>query len=464
MSELQTSMLERVPPQNLEAEMAALGAMLLEREAIGAAMEFVRPEDFYRESHRLICQGIFELNQRNEPVDLITLGEWLKARDLLERVGGTHYLTAVMAQTPTAAGIAYYCEIVRDKARRRELIRMADRLMAEAYTAEEGAEIIPRYQRELDLIEVGARDLDSQQLWEWEEAAILEMRAADELGHEVGIRSNLASLNQVLDPMVAGDMIVIAGRPSMGKSVLAVQLALGACQRGARALFVSLEMGSKALASRAMIAESGVPAWKAKMLNYRRAHGEEVYDPFEMAVERHRDYDLEIVRPKQLTPYDVMVLGRRKRHGGGLELIVVDYLQLMGSNDGARDTYERVSAISRELKEVAVTLAVPVVVISQLSRECEKRSPKRPMLSDLRESGAIEQDADAVVFLYRPGYYDGDNFAENRRLGLEPGDKHSTELIVAKQRNGQTGSAWTYFDLERSRFFDLADKEGNGDG
>ncbi|MHB9133860.1 MAG: replicative DNA helicase [Armatimonadota bacterium] len=452
-----SGLLQRIPPQSLEAERAALGAMLLERDAIAGALEVIRPEDFYREGHQILCRGIFALYTKNEPVDLITLGEWLTMQEQLEAVGGTHYLTAMMSEVPTAAGIGHYCAIVKEKARRRELIRMADRLMHDAYTEEE-ADLVGRYQRELDRIEEGLVEAELGQLWEWEESAVREMQEADELGHDTGVRTNLQGLNRILDPFRPGDIIIVAGRPSMGKSVLAMQMALAACDQGKKALFLSIEMGSQALATRALIAESGVPSWKAKMLHYRRANAEEVYAPFLEAMERHREFDLVVSRPRRLTPNDVLVLGRRKKHHGGLDLVVVDYLQLMTSNDQHKETYERVTAISRELKETAVALKVPIVVVSQLSREVERRSPRRPMMSDLRESGQVEQDADTILLLYRPGYYDADNFAENRKVDLQPGDKNSTEIIIAKQRNGQTGAAWTYFELERSRFYDIEDK------
>ncbi|HEY3418240.1 MAG TPA: replicative DNA helicase [Armatimonadota bacterium] len=459
---LPLTLAERIPPQNLEAEQATLGSMLLERDAIAQAADYLLPEDFYREAHQQIFRGILDIFRRNEPVDLITLGEWLQAREQLEMVGGTHYLTTLMAQTPTAAGITYYCDIVRDKSRRRALIRMADRLVRDVYSEEDGTALIANYQRELDRIELGATADEGQQLYKWEELAVQEMQDADTLGHDVGIRTNLPSLNKVLDPFLPGEVIIIAGRPSTGKSVLAMQLALSACEKQGRVLFLSVEMAGKSLATRAMIAEAGVPAWKTKMLNYRKAHAGEVYGPLIAAIERHQQYDLEVTRPRNLTPYDVQVLGRRKRHTGGLDMVVIDYLQLMTANDKYRDAYERVSAISREIKESALVLGVPIIVVSQLSREVERRSPKRPMMSDLRESGQVEQDADAILLLYRPGYYDADNFAENRRVGLEVGDKNSTEIIVAKQRNGQTGSTWVYFDLERSHFYELDEREEEG--
>lgn len=441
------SVLERIPPQNLEAEQAALGAMLLERDAILRAEEALRPELFYREAHQQICRGIFDLYHHAQPVDLITLGEWLQQRELLEVVGGTHYLTTLIAMTPTASGIGYYCDIIREKARRRALIRMADRLMTESYTAEDGADLIARYGQELDRIGEEATDVELRQLWQWEEAVYRQYAEENERGEVAGVTTSFKKLNNILDPMQPGEMVIIAGRPSMGKSVLAMQMALDAAKMGKHVLVFSVEMDEASLARRALVADSeSVKAWQLKMLNYRKHHWPEISEELTDTIDRHAAIDLTVINPRGHSPADVLRLGRRRKHEAGLDLVIIDYIQLMHSTEERRERYDDVSALSRELKGVATALKVPVVAVSQLSRAAESRPDKRPMLSDLRESGQLEQDADAVLLLYRAGYYN-------------LGDPNRTEVIIAKQRNGKTGTANLYFDMERSRFADLDEEE-----
>jgi replicative DNA helicase len=460
-------LLERVPPQNGDAEQAALGAMLLEREAIVRAEEMLAPEDFYRDAHRWIYRGVLDLYRRNEPVDLITLGEWLRNHaaagtpttddNLLAQVGGTLYLTTLMESAPTAAGIVHYAGIVRDKAVQRRLIAVADEIMQEAYLGRKELNELLR-DSEGKIFSLSERALSAgpvlmPEVYDIARDAIVNRREADVHGFDVGFKTDLTKLNRVLQPIKPGEMVVVAGRPAMGKSALAMQIAVAAAEQGQRGIFFSLEMDEDSLAMRLLLAR-GCDGWKANNLKYRSAHPEEVYGALEGALETLRNVPLRVVDTPRLCGNDIIHLGRRAKYDGGLDFIVVDYLQLMDANERHGDVYERVRAISRELKQAAKTLKVAVIAISQLSRQVESRTPPRPMMSDLRESGQLEQDADKILLLYRPGYY-GKRALQAAELPED--DTATTELILAKQRNGPTDAVWTRFDPKRTWFYDVED-------
>jgi replicative DNA helicase len=453
----------RVPPQSGEAEQAALGSMLLEREAIVRAEELLRPEDFYRDAHRWIYRGVIELYRRNEPVDLITLGAWLRDHaaageanpndNLLAQVGGTLYLTTLMESAPTAAGIAYYAGIVREKALRRRIITAADELMAAAYLEHREVDEVLREGegKLLSLSEkLSAGTVLMPDVYDIARDAIVNRRAADALGFDVGFKTDLTYLNDKLTPIKPGEMVVVAGRPAMGKSAFAMQMAISAAMQGQHGIFFSLEMDADSLAMR-LLAARGCDTWKAGALHYRANHAEAVYAELEAALETLRGVPLRVVDAPALCANDIIHLGRRAKHDGGLDFIVVDYLQLMDANERQNNVYERVRAISRELKMAAKTLKTAVIAVSQLSRQVENRNPPRPQMSDLRESGQLEQDADKILLLYRPGYY-GNHVL--RAAGLPDDDKSSTELILAKQRNGPTGEVWARFDAGRTWFYE----------
>ncbi|MHB0938645.1 MAG: replicative DNA helicase [Armatimonadota bacterium] len=458
-------LLERVPPQNGDAEQAALGAMLLEREAIVRAQEVLSPEDFYRDAHRWIYRGVLDLYRRNEPVDLITLGEWLRdhaaagtptAEDnLLAQIGGTLYLTTLMESAPTAAGIAHYAAIVREKAMQRRLIAVADEIMQEAYLGHKELNELLR-DSEGKIFALSERVLTSgptamPEVYDIARDAILSRKEADAQGYDVGFKTDLKLLNRVLTPIKPGEMVVVAGRPGMGKSALAMQVAVAAAEQGQRGIFFSLEMDQDSLAMRLLIAH-GCDSWKANSLLYRTSHPDEVYGSLEGALETLRGVPLRVVDTPALCANDIVHLGRRAKYDGGLDFIVVDYLQLMDANERHSELYERIRAVSRELKQAAKTLKVAVIAISQLSRQVENRTPPRPMMSDLRESGQLEQDADKILLLYRPGYY-GKRALQAAELAET--DTTTTEIILAKQRNGPTDAVWTRFDPKRTWFYDI---------
>lgn len=446
------TMLERIPPQSIEAEQAALGAMLLEREAISRAVELLRAEDFYRESHRIIFNGILDLFNRSEPVDLITLGEWLKSHEQLETIGGTLYLTTVMSQVPTAAGIAHYAGIIRARSLQRQLIKAADEIMTAAYQPDKELEELVD-ESEQKIFAIAERNVSSgfvllQNLVKTQLYHIEDTRESGVPG--AGLSTGFRELDAITAGLQNSDLIVLAARPSMGKTAMALNIArnVAMLERQPVAVF-SLEMSKEQLALRIMCSEARV-----KQDDVRHAMiSDEDMAQLAHAVERLWDCPIFIDDSPSASVLDMRGKARRLKAEHGLGLIVVDYLQLMHSSTRTENRTQEIALIARGLKGLARELQVPVIALSQLSRLVESRSPRRPQLSDLRESGAIEQDADLVVFLYRPGYYGAE---ELERVKYDPiREANVAEAQVAKQRNGPTGTVKLAWVGEYGVFGDL---------
>ncbi|MHB0936730.1 MAG: replicative DNA helicase [Armatimonadota bacterium] len=450
-----SAMLERIPPQSIEAEQAALGAMLLEREAIARAVELLRPEDFYREAHRTVYQGILDLFNRNEPVDLITLGEWLKAHEQLEAIGGALYLTTMMQQVPTAAGIGNYAAIIRNKSLQRQLIKTADEIMAAAYQGDRDLEelvdeseqkIFAIAERNLSSGFVSLQDLVKQQFYNIEDTKISGLAGS-------GLNTGFSELDAITAGLQPSDMIILAARPSMGKTALALNIARNVAvsqQEGNAVALFSLEMSKEQLALRLLCSEARVT-----QDNVRHAMiSDDDMGRLAQAVEKLWECPIYIDDTPSISVLEMRGKCRRLKAEHGLGLIVIDYLQLMNAPTRAENRVQEIAIIARGLKALAREMKVPVIALSQLSRMVESRSPRRPQLSDLRESGAIEQDADLVLFLYRPAYYGEE---ELLRINYDPErDKNVTEVLVAKQRNGPTGTIKLVWMPEFGQFGDLA--------
>jgi len=450
-----SAMLERIPPQSIEAEQAALGAMLLEREAIARAVELLRPEDFYREAHRTIYNGILDLFNRNEPVDLITLGEWLKSREQLDAIGGALYLTTMMSQVPTAAGIGNYATIIRNKSLQRQLIKAADEIMAASYQGDRDLEelvdeseqkIFAIAERNLTSGFVSLQDLVKQQFYHIEDTKISGLPGT-------GLNTGFSELDAITAGLQPSDLIILAARPSMGKTALALNIARNVAvsqQEGNIVALFSLEMSKEQLALRLLCSEARVT-----QDNVRHAMiSDDDMGRLAQAVEKLWECPVFIDDTPSISVLEIRGKARRLKAEHGLSLIVIDYLQLMNSSSRAENRVQEIAIIARGLKALAREMKVPVIALSQLSRMVESRSPRRPQLSDLRESGAIEQDADLVLFLYRPAYYGEE---ELLRINYDPErDKNVTEVLVAKQRNGPTGTIKLVWVPEYGQFGDLA--------
>ncbi len=431
-----SDLLEKIPPQALDAEQAAIGAMLLERTAIDAALEILQPGDFYRDAHRLIYDGILALYRDNEPVDIITLGNWLQAHEHLEAIGGTLYLTTLMTQVPTAAGIRHYAGIVRDMAIRREVIRQADEIMQDAYDigrVETDALTSSAEARFLSLSDRTTADRFAglQRLDQVVVNGVERRRQADATGYDIGYKPTLYGLRRLL-PLGPGSLWVIGGEPSVGKSVLAFQVALEMAGQGARGLLVSLEMDQDMIARRMVQSATGMNMYEAEQVTYRSEHPSTVYGSWEQTAAWLRDAGVMLWDTPQATPTDLLTAGRRaKRQLGGLDFLVVDYLQLMSSDDPKSngDDTKRVTAVSRALKPIAKHLKCGLIVVSSLNRPAQGEN-RKPTLHRLRQTGQIEYDVDAALLLDRP----------------DPDCRERVRCQLAKQRNGPTGECEFWFD------------------
>ncbi len=463
--------LDRIPPQSLEAEQAALGAMLLEQEAISRAVELLSAEDFYREAHRTIYHGIIDLFNRSEPVDLITLGEWLRARNELDAVGGTLYLTTIMSQVPTAAGIGHYATIIRARSLQRQLIRAADEIMTAAYQSDKDVDdlvdaseqkIFAIAERSVSSGFVRLQDLVRQQFF-----AIEDSRENQTLSS--GVSTGFGELDAITAGLHPTDLIILAARPSMGKTAMALNIARNVAmdEKQPVALF-SIEMAKEQLALRLLCSEARVSQDSVR----HSMISDEDLTRLGRAVEHMWDCPIFIDDTPSISVLEMRGKARRLKAQHGLGLIVVDYLQLMHTGGNAENRVQEIAQIARGLKALARELKVPVVALSQLSRMVESRQPRRPQLSDLRESGAIEQDADLVMFLYRPGYYGDDEIiralfdSPTQRKDLERMEpdqlrstlnphRHVTEVLIAKQRNGPTGTVRLVWMPEHGLFGDV---------
>lgn len=468
--------LDKIPPQSLEAEQAALGAMLLENDAIARAVELLREEDFYREAHRIIFRGILDIFGRSEPVDLITLGEWLRTRNELDAVGGTLYLTTLMSQVPTAAGIGHYATIVRSRSVQRQLIHAADEIMTAAYQSEKDVDqlvdaseqkIFAIAERSVSSGFVRLQDLVYQQFTFIEDSRENQTLIA-------GVSTGFSELDAITAGLHTTDLIILAARPSMGKTAMALNIARNVAmdEKQPVALF-SIEMSKEQLALRLLCSEARVSQDSVR----HSMVSDEDLTRLGRAVERIWDCPIFIDDTPDISVLQMRGKARRLKAQHGLGLIVVDYLQLMHTGGSAENRVQEIAQIARGLKALARELKVPVVALSQLSRMVESRVPRRPQLSDLRESGAIEQDADLVMFLYRPGYYGDEEIVralfdsptqrkdlermepEQLRATLNP-YRHVTEVLVAKQRNGPTGTVRLVWIPEHGLFGDIEQHAG----
>jgi replicative DNA helicase len=435
--------LDRIPPHNMEAEQAVLGAILLDNDAIVAAMEHIGPEDFYRAAHQRIFEAMVELFDEAEPVDLVTLSTRLKDRGLLEEVGGIGYLTELANGVPTAANVAYYAEIIEEKSMLRRLIRTATQIVSSGYAgADDVHELISDAERRI--LEISGRrgegfvPIRDVLMDVFERVEFL----YNHKGGITGIPSGFPDLDRLTSGFQRSDLIIVAARPSVGKTAFALNVAqnVGVRAKETVAIF-SLEMSAAQLVQRMICAEANVDASRM-----RSGHLEgDDWEKLTMAIGTLSEAAIYIDDSPAITTADIRAKCRRLKQERGLGLIVIDYLQLIhGRGRSGDNRQQEVSEISRSLKQIARELEVPVIALSQLSRSVEQRQDKRPLMSDLRESGSIEQDADIVAFLYRDDYYN-----------QESEKKNIIEVIIAKQRNGPVGTVELVFLKHFNKFVSL---------
>lgn len=435
----------RVPPQNTDAEKSLLGAVLIDDEVLADATEHVNATDFYDSRHGIIFGAMMRLYEAHKPVDLLTLTDELKRKKELETIGGSAYLTELTTYVPTSAHAESYAEIVAEKAVRRRLIKASGDISELGFDEDTTTQQLLE-KAEAELFSVSDQSL-KQDVSSLESILNDSFERLEELhknkGQLRGIRTGYRDLDNMTAGLQRSDLIILAARPAMGKTTLVTNLAYNVATIAKQpVLFFSLEMSKEQLVDRMLADASGVDAWNIRTGNL----SDEDFSKLSEAMGEMAEAPIYIDDTPGLSVLEMRTKARRIHHESPLGLVIVDYLQLMqaaGRGDGNR--VQEVSEISRGLKLIARELNVPLIALSQLSRSVENRSPQIPQLADLRESGSIEQDADIVTFIYRPGYYEPDN----------PEFENITELIIAKHRNGPVGKVQLYFHPERLRFMSL---------
>lgn len=429
----------RLPPQSPDAEISVLGAMLLSSDAVAKGLEVLRPEDFYQEVHQLIFSAMVELFNQTRPVDVVTTVEQLRQRGQLEQVGGLAYLMELANMVPTAAHLEHYAEVVRSSSVLRQIIGVATELVTSAYRADKSpGDVLDQAQAALfQLAQHGNQEVARLHDVLMETFSRLETLYGSQ-GKLVGLPTGFTDLDRMTAGLQASDLVVVAARPSMGKTMLCLNLARHvALHQHVPVLLFSLEMSREQLALRLLSAESEIEG-------HRLRTGEldgQAWSKLSLALGRLGESPIYIDDTPGISALELRAKARRLKAQQDIGLVIVDYMQLMQGRR-SENRQQEISDISRSLKALARELNVPVVTLSQLSRAVESRTDKRPMLSDLRESGAIEQDADLVAFLYREDYYTKDT--DNPEI---------TELIIAKQRNGPTGVVKLLFKKDVGKFY-----------
>lgn len=430
---------QRVPPQNIEAEEAVIGSMLIEQSAVITALEMLTAEDFYKETHRIIFKAMTEIADRMEPVDLVTLSDTLRAQGVLEQIGGAAELARLANFVPTAANVEYYAKIVAEKAVLRRLIGAATQIASTAYGSQYDVdEILDMAEETIFSISQGRSHQGYVQLKDVlvETMEKLEYLASNR-GEVIGLPSGLSDLDSLTLGFQPSDLIILAARPSVGKTSLGLNIARNAAiKTGSTVIIFCLEMSREQVAQRLLCSEAAINSQK---LRSGFISGDDEWRRLSIALGRLGEAKIFIDDTPGVSVMELRAKARRIKAEHGLGLIVIDYLQLMRGRK-LENRQQEISEISRSLKGLARELDVPVIAMSQLSRAVEQRQDRRPMLSDLRESGAIEQDADVVMFLYTDPELEQNN---------------AIELIIAKQRNGPTGSIKLFFLREVCRFGDL---------
>lgn len=431
----------KLPPQNIDAEMSLLGAVLIDEETLADISEHVTAKDFYDKRHSMIYDAMMRLYEKHRPVDLLTLTDELKKKKELDTVGGSAYLTELTNYVPTAAHAESYAEIVGQSAVRRRLIKASGEISEMGFNEETSTQELLA-QAEAELFAVSDQSL-KQDLVSIESILTESFDRMEELHRNKGALRGVRTGYRDLDNMTAGlqrsDLIILAARPAMGKTTLVTNLAYNIATIAKQSvLFFSLEMSKEQLVDRMLSDASGVDGWNIRTGNL----SDEDFSKLSEAMGELAEAPIFIDDTPGVSVLEMRTKARRAAHEQPLGLIIVDYLQLMqGSGRGDGNRVQEVSEISRGLKLLARELNVPVIALSQLSRSVESRTPQVPQLSDLRESGSIEQDADIVMFIYREDYYNPDTDRQ-----------HITDLIIAKHRNGPTGKVELYFHPERLRF------------
>lgn len=451
-----TQDMHKLPPQNLEAEMSILGGVLIDNDALNRALEILRPEDFYREAHRKIFKAMLDLSEQREPTDLITLSDTLKRKGELEEAGGAAYLATLVDCVATAANIGYYCKIVKEKAMARRMISVATELVTQGYQGQDEVnELLDTAQKAL--FELSENTLRPQ-YFPVQQVIKDTFKILQTLYEKkepiTGIPTGYIDLDHMTAGLQPGDLVIVAARPSMGKTTLALNIASHAsaeAKNKVASVIFSLEMGKEQLVMRFLSSIARVDASRMRTGHFVDSDWPRLTN----AAGILHNAKIFIDDTPAISVLELRSKARRLKSEHDIGLIIIDYLQLMrGTNPESRQ--QEISEISRSLKALAKELGVPVIALSQLNRSLENRHDKRPMMSDLRESGAIEQDADLIMFVYREAVYC--EHCRKRDGSCTENHERAAEIIIGKQRNGPIGTVNLTFMGEHTRFENSSDR------
>lgn len=435
-------MIGKIPPHNIEAEQSALGAMILDKNAISDVTELMNSEDYYKEAHGIIHEGIVELYNQNEPVDLITLSDFLTQKGLLDKIGGVEYLSDLTTVGIITTNARNYAKIISEKAMLRRLIKASSEIMEKGYESKEADELLELAEKSIFDI---SQKKDREGFSAIKDVLMLTFSRIEKLYNSTdaltGITTGFIDIDRKTSGLQRSDLILIAARPSMGKTAFSLNVCQNAALKGEYSVAMfSLEMSKEQLVQRMLASESHIP-----IQNIRNGElSEEDWPKLARAMGVLAKSNVFIDDTPAITLLEMRAKCRRLKMEKGLDLIMIDYLQLMSGSGRSESRQQEISTISRGLKALAREMNCPVIALSQLSRAPELRADHRPILSDLRESGAIEQDADLVMFLYRDEYY----FPDSEKKGIG-------ELIIAKHRNGETGAIDLTWIGEYTKFADI---------
>lgn len=443
---MQSPQFDNLPPQNLDAEKSVLGSILLDKEALIKIADLLQPDDFYNDKHALIYSSILELFRRHEPIDVLTISNLLTSSGKLDEIGGSSYLSELVEAVPTATHVVRYAEIVKQKATLRKLIQAGHEISGLGFgEAEDIRNVLEQAEQSIFRVSQGyVRDkfVHIKEVLDESYERIAELHDSTDPDKFRGVPTGFYDLDRKLSGLQKSDLIVLAARPAMGKTAFALNIAQNIAKDKHRTVGVfSLEMSKDQLVERLFCSLLGVDSWKLRTGKLE----DEDFSNIGHVMDELANMNLFIDDSPSTGLVDIRTKARRLQMEHGLDLLIIDYLQLMTSGTGNTNRVQEVSEISRSLKLLARELKVPVLTISQLSRAVEARSDKRPMLSDLRESGSIEQDADIVLFMYRDDYYNPDN---SDRPGI-------TEVNISKHRTGPTGKVELGFKKDQLRFVNL---------
>jgi len=445
--EKQTPTYLKVPPHNIEAEGAILGGILLNNDAMNQIMDILSPEDFYREANMHLFEGMVDLYNQGEPIDIITLSQYLARKNAVEKAGGADYPALLADSVSTSAGITYHAEIVKSLSVRRKLIGQCSAISEACFQEWESTEAL------LEMAEQSVFDIAEEQVREGfqnlkdvikDSFKKLESTSAFE-GYVTGVPTGFKDFDRLTAGLQPSDLIIVAGRPSMGKTAFALNMGYHAAQKTQKSVAIfSLEMSEQQLGIRLLGFDAGIDATKLRTGNLRGNEWEALTD----SANRLSELPIFIDDSSSISVLEMKAKCRRLKKKNDLALVIIDYIQLIQGRRSAESRQLEMSEISRSLKAMAKDLDVPVMALSQLNRKVEDRPNKRPQLADLRESGAIEQDADVIAFIYRDEMYNP-NSEENRNIA---------EIIIGKQRNGPTGKFKLTFRKELTLFGDYAEE------